>query len=110
MPPRITDRRPRARGALVLAADAVRAGFDPAGQLHLLAAALGDGSVRVVDPRSPTVVAVLLHMGLGEGSGAGLPAATGVAFSPSANELVWCTHAPGVPSTIDVHSSPRRLC
>eukprot|EP01043_Picozoa_sp_COSAG02_P038872 COSAG02_NODE_3029_length_7507_cov_4.542953_9_plen_314_part_00 len=55
---------------------------------HLLAAALGDGSVRVVDPRSPSVVAVLLHLGAGKESGAGLPAATGVAFSPSANELV----------------------
>ena len=52
------------------------------------AAALGDGSVRVVDPRSPSVVAVLLHLGAGKESGAGLPAATGVAFSPSANELV----------------------
>lgn len=54
----------------------------------LLAAALGDGSVRVVDPRSSTVVAVLLHLGAGKESNAGLPAVTGVAFSPSANELV----------------------
>ncbi len=33
-PPRITDRRPWARNALVLAADAVPAGFDPARQLR----------------------------------------------------------------------------
>lgn len=55
---------------------------------HLLAAALGDGSVRVVDPRSPSVVAVLLNLMPGADSGVALPAATGVAFSPSAKELV----------------------
>eukprot|EP01043_Picozoa_sp_COSAG02_P031941 COSAG02_NODE_2111_length_9804_cov_5.586296_7_plen_491_part_00 len=55
---------------------------------HLLAAALGDGSVRVVDSRSPSVVAVLLHLHAGKQGGAGLPAATGVAFGPSGNELV----------------------
>ncbi len=58
------------------------------GDHHLLAAALGDGSVRVVDSRSPSVVAVLLHLNARKQSGAGLPAATGVAFGPSGNELV----------------------
>ena len=54
----------------------------------LLAAALGDGSVRVVDPRCPSVVAVLLSQGDMMTTGAPAPAVTGVDFSPSASELV----------------------
>ena len=54
------------------------------GREGLLAVALGDGSVRVLDRRSPSLVALL------EAAPGASAAVTGACFSPSGDELVSC--------------------
>jgi WD40 repeat protein len=78
------------------------------GREALLAAALGDGSVRVIDPRSPALVALLLDSRAGDGGGGGAPAVTGVDFSPSVNELVR-EHAPPTHTRPVTHRETHKL-